>query len=321
MIQFLQQKKATLIFMGLVALMLILMSREVGGRSGTDIAGDILFKAGTPAVRAGSSVTNFFGDLFRNYADLRKVRGENRRLAEALLRAESERDRLRDSAAAGERLQSLLGLRQSLPPPVVAARVAGSGVASGGDTLLLDRGAADGITREMPVIAVGGVVGRVTKVSADLAKVQCITDPASGVAVVMQDSGYQGILFGTERGSCEIHYLPPYAEVSHGDLLVTSGLDQIYPRGLPVGRIVGSPQGEGVARRFEVKPLADFQRISEVLVLRVPKPSRGLDSGPLEAGQTRPTVAGAAPGSLNAGGPAKSAPRGGDEPHRGEDPD
>lgn len=270
MIQFLQQKRATLVFIALVSVMVVLMSHEVGNRGGADVAGDILFKAGTPAVRAGSSITTYVGDLFRNYVDLRGVRAENRRLSEALLRTERERDRLRETAVSGERLQSLLDLKQTLPAPGVSARVAGSGLASGGDTLLLDRGSNDGVAPGMPVIAVGGAVGRVTKVSGDLAKVQCITDPASGVAVTMQDTGYQGILFGTARRSCEIHYLPPYAEVFHGDLVVTSGLDRIYPRGIPVGRVVGQPQGEGVSRRFEVKPLADFQRVSEVLVLRVP---------------------------------------------------
>jgi rod shape-determining protein MreC len=280
MIQFLQQKRATLVFILLVSVMVVLMSHDVGNHGGPDLAGDILFKAGTPAVRAGSSVTSFVGDLFRNYVDLRGVRAENRRLADALLRTERERDRLREAAVAGERLQSLLDLKQTLPAQGVAARVAGSGLASGGDTLLLDRGSSDGISSGMPVIAVGGVVGRVTRVSGDLAKVQCITDPASGVAVTMQDSGYQGILFGTDKESCEIHYLPPYAEVSHGDLVVTSGLDQIYPRGIPVGRVVGRPQGEGVSRRFEVKPLVDFQRISEVLVLKVPPPPRAPAGAP-----------------------------------------
>src|SRR5712691_835709 len=115
MIQFLHQKKADLVFIALVSVMVVLMSHDVGNRGGSDLAGDILFKAGTPAVRAGSSLTTFFSDLFRNYVDLRDVRAENRRLAEELLRAERERDKLRDLAASGERLQALLGLRQSLP--------------------------------------------------------------------------------------------------------------------------------------------------------------------------------------------------------------
>ena len=270
MIQFLQQKKATLVLIGLVSIMVVLMSQDAGNRGATDLAGDLLFKAGTPAVRAGSSITTFFSDMLKGYVDLRGVKAENRRLADALLRTERERDRLRELAGSGERLQSLLALRQTLQPPGIAARIAGSGFASGGDTILLDRGSSDGLAGGMPVIAVGGAVGRIVTISADLAKVQCITDPASGVAVVMQESGYQGILFGTGKGGAEIHYLPPYAEVAHGDLVVTSGLDQIYPRGIPVGRVVGVPQGEGVARRYEVKPLVDFQRISEVLVLRAP---------------------------------------------------
>src|SRR5437867_6735806 len=196
MIQFLQQKRATFVFIGLAFCMLVLMSHDVGNRGGTDVAEEFLFKAGSPAVRAGSSVTSYVSDLFKNYADLRNARSENRRLSEALLRTERERDRLRELAAAGERLESLLNLRRTLPEPGISARVVGSGFPSGRATLILDRGAADGIAPEMPVIAVGGVVGRVVLVSTSLSKVVCITEPASGVAVTMQDSGYQGILFG-----------------------------------------------------------------------------------------------------------------------------
>ena len=284
MIQFLQQKKATLVLIGLVAVMVVLMSQDVSHKGAGEVATDVIFKAGTPAVRVGSSITSSIGGFFHGYVDLRGVRAENRRLAEALLRTERERDHLRDLAASTERLQSLMGLRQTFQPQGIAARIAGSGIASGGDTMLLDKGSSDGVAAGMPVIAIGGVIGRIVKTSGDLSKVQCITDPASGVAVMMQDSGFQGILFGTGKGSCEIHYLPPYAEVSHGDLVVTSGLDQIYPRGIQVGRIVGAAQGQGVSRRFEVKPLVDFQRTSEVLVLRAPPPPRGLDAAQTAAG-------------------------------------
>lgn len=267
MIQFLKQKQATIFFAGLICLMVVLMSHDIGNRGGTDVAAEFLFKAGAPAVRAGSSVTSFVGDVFRNYIDLRNARGEAVRLREQLLRTERERDSLREEATAGARLQSLLDLRREGPSPGVAAHVAGSGIASGRATLLIDRGTSAGVFPGMPVIAVGGVVGKVVLASSGLAKVQCIGDPASGVAVILQSNGYQGMLVGRARDHCELIYVPPYADVGHGDLLVTSGLDRIYPRGLPVGRVVGLTEGSGVSRRFEIKPGVDFQNVSEVLVI------------------------------------------------------
>jgi len=267
MIQFLRQKRATILFAGLISLMVVLMSHDVGNRGGTDIAADIIFKAGAPAVRAGSSMTSFVGDMFQNYVDLRAARAESQKLREQLLRAERERDALREMAAAGGRLQGLLGLKQQIAAGGTTARIAGSGIASGRASLLIDRGSSDGVLPNMPVVALGGVVGKVVLCSPSLAKVQCVGDPASGVAVVLESSGYQGMVVGRSVGVCDLIYVPPYAEVGHGDLLVTSGLDRIYPRGIPVGRVVGLPQGAGVSRRFEVKPCVDFQRLAEVLVL------------------------------------------------------
>jgi len=286
MIQFLQQKKATLVLVALVSLMLVLMSHDVGGRGGTDMAGEILFKAGAPAVRAGSSVTGAIGDVFRNYADLRGVRSENQRLQEDLLRTEHERDEAREGAAMGERLQALLDMRKSLPSPVVAARVVASSLASGDATLLIDRGTADGIFPGMPVVGVGGVVGRILLAGPTISKVVCITDPRSGVGVSMQETGFHAVLEGTTAGSCAINYLPPYAEVAPGDLVVTSGLDRIYPKGISVGRIVGRPEGQGLQRRFEVRPTVDLTRLSEVLVLKVPPPERE----PSETAGTPPSL-------------------------------
>jgi rod shape-determining protein MreC len=274
MIQFLQQKKATLVLVALVSVMVVLMSHDVGGRGGTDMASEILFKASAPAVRAGSSVTGAVGDVFKNYADLRGVRAENQKLREDLLRTEHERDEAREHAAMGERLQALLEMRKSLPSPGVAARVVASGLASGDATLLIDRGSADGIFPGMPVIGVGGVVGRILLSGPTVSKVICLTDPRSGVGVTMQESGFHAVLEGTTAGSCAINYLPPYAEVAPGDLVVTSGLDRIYPKGISVGRIVGRPEGQGLQRRFEVRPTVDLTRLSEVLVLKAPPPER-----------------------------------------------
>jgi len=274
MIQFLQQKKATLVLVALVSLMLVLMSHDVGGRGGTDVASEILFKAGAPAMSAGSSVTGAVGDVFKNYADLRGVRAENQRLKEDLLRTEHERDEAREEASEGERLQALFEMRKSLPPPAIAARVVASGLASGSATLLIDRGTVDGVRPGMPVIGVGGVVGRVLLASPTLSKVLCLTDPRSGVGVTMQQSGFHAVLEGTTAGSCSVNYLPPYAEVAPGDLVVTSGLDRIYPKGISVGRIVGRPEGQGLQRRFEVRPTVDLARLAEVLVLKAPPPER-----------------------------------------------
>jgi len=117
------------------------------------------------------------------------------------------------------------------------------------------------------VVGSSGVVGRVWTVSPGLSKVQLLTDAAAGTAVLLQRTRVQGILMGGGTDLCTLEYISTLEDVKEGDLVITSGLDGIYPKGLPVGRVGKVSPGEGIFWTIAVIPRVEFNRLEEVLIL------------------------------------------------------
>jgi len=119
----------------------------------------------------------------------------------------------------------------------------------------------------LPVITAAGVVGKVEAVLPGTAKVYLLTDPGSTVAVMVQRNREEGLLEG-KLVNCALKYVSYYADIQQGDLLVTSGLDGIYPKGLAVGTVVKVVKREAVAfQTVVVEPVVSFSRLEEALVL------------------------------------------------------
>jgi rod shape-determining protein MreC len=183
-----------------------------------------------------------------------------------------ERERTRAEAARAEaleaengRLAALLGLDGPAAGDGVAARVLSTGGPSGG-TLVLDRGAGDGIRAGMPVVAAGGLVGRVVEVGPRHSAVLPVVDTASAVGV--RAGAASGVAQGVGGPTLRLDLLDPNALLETGDLAVTSGLRHSrFPAGLPVGRVAGS------RGRFTVAPFAPPDRLELVKVLRWEPPS------------------------------------------------
>ena len=200
-------------------------------------------------------------------------------------RTASEAARADALAAENERLVALLGLDRTAPADGVAARVVSTGLVGGGGTLVIDRGGAAGIRVGMPVVAAGGLVGRVSEVgpghstvlplvdSASAVGVRCVSPPAgsglpgpeaAGVGLEGTTEGSAvGVAQGRGRPTLRLDLLDPAGSVESGALVVTSGLRHSrFPAGLPVGRVTGSPG------RFGVEPFAPPDRLELVKVLR-----------------------------------------------------
>lgn len=205
------------------------------------------------------------------------VRQENDDLREKIKTMSAELAVLRERAAEADRLARLLMFS---PPPgwvregarVVAQRL---GPSSALETLLIDKGETDGYGVGAPVLTPEGVVGRVLRAGRSLSTVLLISDLNSAVAVLGQDSRSAGILMGGGPGQpLQVHYVPLNAPLLDGELLVTSGVDGIFPKGLPVARVtkVEASHVYSLFQEVEAQPLVDIQRLEETLLLRRPEP-------------------------------------------------
>ncbi len=224
-----------------------------------------------------SGIMNRSSRLVEGFADavsspFRKIAIRSRDIED--LRKQND-ELLRDRAAAQEalrqnrRLEELLGLKARHPSAVVAASAIARGVDQWRNTLVIDRGADDGVAKDMSAITPKGLAGKVFGVSAGYANILLITDINFSAAVRLQESRREGVVSGTGRPRMVLKFIPYEDQVAPGDILVTSGLDRLFPPGIPVGFVSRvEKQGSGYFQDIEVTPFVDHTRLEEVLIVR-----------------------------------------------------
>ncbi len=181
----------------------------------------------------------------------------------------AEVSRLKEVEAENRQLRALLDLPDRLRYRGVVARVIGRDIRHWNQSVLIDRGGADGVEREAAVVSSRGLVGKVIEVAPRLSRVLLIIDPASGVGGAIQSSRQTGIVEGTAAGGCLMKYLPRRIEISPGEAVVTSGLGGVYPPGLLIGTIAAvRPKQEGIYQNADLEPAVRFDRLEWVMVLR-----------------------------------------------------
>ena len=200
-------------------------------------------------------------------AEIGRLRTENARLTGEVARLREENARLREAAQEATRLRGLLGFKDQ-PYHTVAARVIGRDPSHWFSTLLVDRGPADGVRRKDPVITSGGLVGYVIETSGSWARVLLIQDPRSAVGVLVGQSRDAGVAEGQGRTVLRVKYLSRDATIRPGEEVETAGLGEIYPRGLPVGTVVGVSRTEAdLFQEALVRPAADLTHLEEMVIL------------------------------------------------------
>jgi rod shape-determining protein MreC len=214
------------------------------------------------------ATTRFFSDIWEHYFFLITVTDENRNLRKELQQAMVLNHQLKEAALSNERLLKLFNLQQEMEQPLVAAQVVGKDPSPWFQSVLLDKGRDDGVEKGQPVINPEGVVGIVVEATSHYAKVMLITDPNSAVDAIIQDSRARGIIKGGARGSCVLNFVLRKHEVSEGDAVVSSGMDGVFPKGLPIGQVTTIVKREaGIFQDVSVIPFVDFERLEEVLVV------------------------------------------------------
>lgn len=201
--------------------------------------------------------------------DLWAYKEANKQLGSDLVVARARIQQLTEKASEADRLKALLQFKEQSPYKTIAAQVIAASPQDGSTTVVIGRGKDAGIEVDMPVITPDGVVGKIAAVFAHTAQILLITDPTCGVGCLLEESRTQGVLKGSGRNQCGLHYVMDDQKVAVGEAVVTSGLDQVYPRGLLVGHVIRSEDGN-IYRQITVKPAASLNRLESVLVLFKP---------------------------------------------------
>jgi rod shape-determining protein MreC len=236
----------------------------------------------SPVIKVTAVVLGSVGQVWQDYIDLRTVRKENLQLRREAAIRERRVSQLEEQALETQRLQGLLAIRDASRADFLAARVVGRDTSNWFKTILIDRGSSVGIRRNLPVIAPDGLVGRVLEVTPTLSKVQLLTDPVSAAGGLVQRTRVAGIVFGNLEAGLVVRYLPQLADVAVGDEMITSGLGGVFPKGIPVGRVVAVERRSGALfQEATLQPKVDLSRLEEVLILLQPDAPAGVEAGGL----------------------------------------
>jgi len=210
-------------------------------------------------------------DTWNQYFFLVSKAKENQRLKKALGQSLEQLNRYSETEIANDRLRHLLGFEKEIPRPMIAAQVVGKDPSAWSTTIIVDKGTRDSVRQGAPVVIPEGIVGVVVEASARYAKVLLLTDPNSAVDALVQQTRARGIVKGGGADFCVFDYVLRKHDISVGDMVVSSGLDGVFPKGFRVGRISEIVrQNAGIFQKVSVTPYVDFEILEEVFIISEP---------------------------------------------------
>ena len=234
-----------------------------------DRLGRFFLELMAPLQRSTAAVDRAVVSAWRSVVELVGARNENVVLRVRIQQLEQEVDRRSELDIENARLRGLLDFRRTLQGEILTARIIGRDATGMSRTLVIDRGEEDGVVKGAAALAPEGAVGQIFLASRHAARILLISDHNSGVDSLVERTRARGIVQGTVDGGCGLKYVKRTEDVQVGDTVVTSGLDGIFPKGLPIGRVVSvDKRGQGLFQSAEVAPRVDFDRLEEVLVAR-----------------------------------------------------
>lgn len=223
----------------------------------------------TPFERVSHAIGLDTRSAWTNYIDLRHTRQQNAELKQQIAQMRLEQAAMAEDAMQGHRLQALLDFKEHYISSTVAAQVIGASGSDISHVIYIDKGSDDGLRPDMAVITPDGIVGKTRDVFAHTSQVLLISDSTSGAGVVLETTRVSAILHGSPTGRLEITNLTPDDRIKPGGKVVTSGGDQIFPRGLPVGTIesVALDPDHPPYSLIQLKPATNLNQLEEVLVI------------------------------------------------------
>ena len=255
----------------------ILISAQVNSRSGVPVLEAVTFGLFAEVQRGTSTGVTGARSFWSRYGSLRNVERENAELKRRLEAVQVEFQETRALADRARGLQKLLDLRDRSNLKTTAAEIIAKSASPDFQTLTIDKGKSDELRTDMAVIAPEGVVGRIVVPSTRAAKVQLLVDRNAAAGALVERSRAQGVVKGTGDSRLELEFVSEAADVAVGDLVVTSGIEGIFPKGFTIGRVDAVDKSGPSYKRITVKPAVDFSSLEEVLVVLTPTPARAAE--------------------------------------------
>ncbi|MDO8836308.1 MAG: rod shape-determining protein MreC [Vicinamibacterales bacterium] len=263
------RNRARFLFVAVMVGHVLLISSQVNSQRGVSLLQEALTTTVAEAQRVAWGVVGGVRHVWESYVALRHVRSDNERLTREVADLRVQMQQEQALAHGVEQLRGLLDLRTRLGWTTTAAEVIAGSVSPAFRTITIDKGALAGLRTDMAVIAPAGVVGRVVQASARAASVQLLNDQNAAASVIVE-SGAQGTVTGQVDGTLRLEYLSATASVTEGDIVITAGVDGVYPKGLRVGRISVVEKAGTSYRRVMVTPAVDFSSLETVLIVLTP---------------------------------------------------
>jgi rod shape-determining protein MreC len=258
---------------------LILISAQVQTATGLPLLQRMTFGAFSEVQRGTMSIVDGVRGVWSGYVGLQDVQRENTSLKQEVQTLQVRLQEERALAQRTDNLRQLLELRERAGLETTAAEIIAAGASPEFRTVTIDKGESEGLAADMAVISPAGVVGRVILPSGRASKVQLLIDRNAAAGAMVERTRTQGVVVGFGDGSLRMQYVPGTADVKTGDLVVTSGIDGIYPKGFVIGTIENVERGPGSYHEISVRPAVDFSRLEEVLVVRTPPASKQVPEG------------------------------------------
>ena len=270
------------LFMAVIIGHIILISAQVNTERGVPLLEVVTFGTFAEVQRGASTLIGGVRTSWGDYLALQSVRSDNEQLRREVAQLQVALQQQRALAQQSHTLVELLKLREGIQIETVAAGVIAGSASPDFRTVTIDKGSSDGLRPDMAVIAPAGVVGRIITPSARAAKVQLLIDRNAAAGAIVERSRAQGVVEGT-GGSLRLNYVSGTADVQSGDVVSTSGIDGIYPKGFVIGQIESVERGSGEFGAIVIRPAVDFSSIEAVLVVTTP-PVTGIE-GATSAGE------------------------------------
>lgn len=252
----------------LVTANIIVLSISTKHRYPPSLLGRVALITISPFQNALTKTVNFTKNIWGHYFFLVSAAKENDRLKKKIGDITKKNNEYQEAALSNIRLRNLLDLRQNLTTESVAAEVISIDPSLWHKTLVIDKGKQNGVKIGLPVVAPEGIVGQVIDAADRYSRILLLIDQDSAVDAIIQDIRVRGIIKGASSDQCIFKYVMRRHEIEVGDPVISSGLDGVFPKGLPIGYISYiNRKNSGLFQEIKVTPHVDFNKLEEVLVL------------------------------------------------------